>query len=118
VRCAVDGMSFAVTRSSGFMVCGSDEDIRGVPRVGREVSGRGLRHSRGRSRFLELRSLPAVILASILILVTWTALLTPAQAQNVFSNQFALHIPDGDERAAEVAAKYGYTNLGQVRFNL
>lgn len=33
---------------------------------------------------------------------------------HVFSNQFALHIPAGDNKANEVASKYGYKNLGQV----
>ena len=32
----------------------------------------------------------------------------------IYSNQFAVHVPDGPEAAAEVAAKYGFDNYGQV----
>ncbi|XP_043526332.1 uncharacterized protein LOC122537316, partial [Frieseomelitta varia] len=31
----------------------------------------------------------------------------------IYSNQFAVHVPDGPEAAAEVAAKYGFDNYGQ-----
>jgi hypothetical protein len=30
-------------------------------------------------------------------------------------NQFAVHIPSGQEAANEVARKHGFRNLGQVR---
>ena len=32
----------------------------------------------------------------------------------IYSNQFAVHVPDGPEAAAEIAAKYGFDNYGQV----
>lgn len=32
----------------------------------------------------------------------------------IYSNQFAVHVPDGPEAAAEVAAKYAFDNYGQV----
>jgi hypothetical protein len=85
------------TCNSQGVLCASEE--------GRNVEKRG-------RRLFELSS-PAVILGSLI--VTWTCLVTLTQAQNVFSNQFAVHIPAGDGKAQEVAGKYGYNNLGQVR---
>lgn len=32
----------------------------------------------------------------------------------IYTNQFAVHVPDGPEAAAEIAGKYGYDNYGQV----
>lgn len=32
----------------------------------------------------------------------------------IYTNQFAVHVPDGPEAAAEIAAKYGFDNYGQV----
>ncbi|OAD62104.1 hypothetical protein WN48_07496 [Eufriesea mexicana] len=31
----------------------------------------------------------------------------------IFTNQFAVHVPDGPDAAAEIAAKYGFDNYGQ-----
>lgn len=36
----------------------------------------------------------------------------------IFSNQFAVYIPDGPDVAAEIAAKYGFDNYGQVSLHL
>ncbi|KAK1137988.1 hypothetical protein K0M31_002479 [Melipona bicolor] len=36
----------------------------------------------------------------------------------IYSNQFAVHVPDGPDAAAEVAAKYGFDNYGQSRSSL
>lgn len=35
----------------------------------------------------------------------------------IFTNQFAVHVPDGPDAAAEIAAKYGFDNYGQVSFD-
>ncbi|KOC69098.1 hypothetical protein WH47_09657 [Habropoda laboriosa] len=32
----------------------------------------------------------------------------------IYSNQFAVHVPDGPDAAADIAAKYGFDNYGQV----
>ena len=32
----------------------------------------------------------------------------------IYSNQFAVHVPDGPEAAADVAEKHGFEFLGQV----
>ncbi|XP_076378788.1 uncharacterized protein LOC143259608 [Megalopta genalis] len=32
----------------------------------------------------------------------------------IYSNQFAVHVPDGPEAAADIAAKYGFDNHGQL----
>lgn len=59
-------------------------------------------------------SYSAVILGLLLILSN--SLTLTFGRQHVFSNQFAVHIPAGDEKANEIAKKYGYDNLGQVRY--
>ncbi|CAL7948443.1 unnamed protein product [Xylocopa violacea] len=33
----------------------------------------------------------------------------------IFTNQFAVHVPDGADAAAEIADNYGFDNYGQVR---
>lgn len=36
----------------------------------------------------------------------------------IFQNQWAVHIPSGQDAADEVASTHGFTNLGQVKFSL
>jgi proprotein convertase subtilisin/kexin type 5 len=36
----------------------------------------------------------------------------------VYLNQFAVHIPSGQEAADDIARKHGFTNLGQVSHSL
>ncbi|KAJ3656722.1 hypothetical protein Zmor_015772 [Zophobas morio] len=36
----------------------------------------------------------------------------------LYSNEFAVHIPDGNEVADEIAAKHGFVNRGQVSRSL
>lgn len=43
---------------------------------------------------------------------TYTASPRP---QVIYQNEFAVHIVGGEEKANEIAAKHGFTNLGQVR---
>ena len=35
----------------------------------------------------------------------------------IYHNQFAVHIPGGIEAANEIASKYGFNNIGQVRLS-
>lgn len=42
--------------------------------------------------------------------------LTLAKQIQIFSNEFAVNIPDGDDAAQEIASKYGFVNKGQVGF--
>ncbi|CAK9800973.1 hypothetical protein ANTPLA_LOCUS2633 [Anthophora plagiata] len=37
-----------------------------------------------------------------------------ARPTPIYSNQFAVHVPDGPDAAADIAAKYGFDNYGQV----
>lgn len=32
----------------------------------------------------------------------------------IYTNQFAVHVPDGDDAAADIAERHGFQNLGQV----
>lgn len=36
----------------------------------------------------------------------------------IYSNEFAVHVPDGPEVADEIARKHGFENKGQVRSSL
>lgn len=52
-------------------------------------------------------------------LVLWTVLcafgtLVFARETQIYSNEFAVHIPDGKGAADAVAAKHGFDNKGQV----
>lgn len=53
-------------------------------------------------------------------LVLWTvlcafAVLTFAKQTQIYSNEFAVHIPEGDGAADTIASKHGFINKGQVR---
>lgn len=61
-----------------------------------------------------------MVLTNLHYLVLWTALfalltLTFAKQTRIYSNEFAVHIPDGNDAAEEIASKYGFINKGQVR---
>lgn len=47
------------------------------------------------------------------VLCAFATLIFAKQTQ-IYSNEFAVHIPDGNEAADEVAAKHGFDNKGQV----
>lgn len=42
--------------------------------------------------------------------------LNKLRRQPIYQNEFALYIPKGDDVADQVATKFGFTNMGQVRF--
>lgn len=53
-------------------------------------------------------------------LVLWAVLctfatLTLGKQTQIYSNEFAVHIPGGHAIADEIASKHGFTNKGQVR---
>lgn len=61
-----------------------------------------------------------MILINSNYLVLWTVLYatyTFARETLIYSNEFAVHIPDGDGAADEIASKHGFVNTGQVRLN-
>lgn len=39
---------------------------------------------------------------------------TARRPEPVYSNEFAVHIPDGGDAANEIATRHGFTNRGQV----
>lgn len=43
--------------------------------------------------------------------------LAPCKAR-IYTNHWAVRIPDGEEMAEQIARRYGYRNLGQVRGHL
>lgn len=42
-------------------------------------------------------------------------LVASPRPQVIYQNEFAVHIVGGEEKANEIAAKHGFTNMGQVR---
>lgn len=48
------------------------------------------------------------------IIVAVIIIKSVASFSHIYHNQFALHIPRGQVMADELAAKHGFTNLGQV----
>jgi Peptidase S8 pro-domain len=45
-------------------------------------------------------------------------LIASPRPQVIYQNEFAVHIVGGEEKANDIAAKHGFTNLGQVRKRL
>lgn len=43
--------------------------------------------------------------------------LTLAKQVQIYSNEFAVHIPEGNDAADQIASKHGFVNKGQVRFD-
>ena len=37
-----------------------------------------------------------------------------SRSARIYTNQFAVHVPDGAEAAAAIADKHGFDNIGQV----
>ena len=46
-------------------------------------------------------------------LICFSILLQSSSAK-LFTNQFAVHVPAGEERAHQIATRHGFNNLGQV----
>lgn len=47
-----------------------------------------------------------------------TSFKTKSRRSIIWSNQFAVHVPDGADAAAAIADKHGFDNIGQVSHNL
>lgn len=58
-----------------------------------------------------------MVLTNLYQLVLYTVLcaLAFAKETQIYSNEFAVHIPNGDATADEIASKHGFINRGQVR---
>lgn len=59
--------------------------------------------------FVKLQSI--VVYASVLLGLVKCA---QQRSRPVYSNEFAVHIPEGGEAAERIASKHGFANLGQV----
>lgn len=51
---------------------------------------------------------------SAVCVVVSLALWACCHCEPIFHNQFAVHVPAGEEIADSIAAKHGFTNLGKV----
>ena len=61
-----------------------------------------------------------IVLVNLFVFIVFSSIVPSTSAhdaphQEVFHNQFAIHVPEGQVAADRIAAKYGFTNLGQVR---
>lgn len=54
-----------------------------------------------------------VVYASVFLGLVWCA---QQRGKPIYSNEFAVHIPEGAEAADHIAAKHGFVNRGQVSF--
>ena len=56
-----------------------------------------------------------VVVDVVFVVFTWCVLsVLSDDTQDVFHNQFAVHVPAGLEAASAIASKYGFNNMGQV----
>lgn len=89
----------------------------GKLRVGKNFLGK-LNTFCGVLTFLNMS--PKVILLLLTSIVSgWCQDVSPAAATGarqppIYSNEFAVHVPDGPEAAAAIAEKHGFDNIGQV----
>lgn len=52
----------------------------------------------------------------VFLLSTFVLVCKTAPSRSVFTNHWAVRLTGGSEEADKLASKYGFTNLGQVRF--
>lgn len=56
----------------------------------------------------------SLVKLSVLLFVYLSTVIA-RQDQTHYSNEFAVHIPNGKEAADEIATRHGFVNVGQVR---
>lgn len=65
-----------------------------------------------------IRTTVKLLRCGVLVTLVMLASTSSGAQQNrpkpIYSNEFAVHIPDGDQAADEIAAKHGFFNRGQV----
>lgn len=53
----------------------------------------------------------------VFLLCTFVLVCKTSPSRSIFTNHWAVRLSGGSDEADILASKYGFTNLGQVRFN-
>ena len=53
-------------------------------------------------------------LSLVIVIVGLIPCVIPSRQKPVYTNQFAVHVPGGKEKADALANKHGFVNMGQV----
>lgn len=57
----------------------------------------------------QLFSVSSLVNVILIIIFCWIS-----DTNSLYSNHFAVHVPSGAARAADIAQEYGFINMGQV----